>query len=425
MKFFIRIISVVLALCLMLSATLCVSAAEKSTNTIDRFIDINKSAWYFDSVRFCIENNLMDGVSNSSFAPEGTATRAQIVTVLYRMAGEPEVKNDNIFSDVPSGSYYEKAVVWAAGKGIVSGYGNGKFGPDDPIIREELAVIMHRYAICKEYDVSIGESTNILDYDDVFDISSWAVSAFQWTCGTGIMSGCDMMLRPHDTATRAEIASVLKKAYTEFEKMDNGGVNVRPIAGGWSINTEFTLAEIPQSAAAAFTAATENLLGMKYTPVAYLGIQVVAGRNYAFLCTSTSVTAKPETGLCVVVVYQSLSGESSILRINEINSMVIADETELNFSGVKAGGWNVSSAVASPLPAAVQKAFDTATGELVGVGYKPVAYLASQVVAGINYAVLCTATTVTAEPVTVPALVIVYATPDGSAKLTHIAPFTI
>ena len=134
-----------------------------------------------------------------------------VVTVLYRLENEPSTAAAS-FTDVASGAYYANAVAWANANGIVSGYGNGKFGPNDKVTREQLAAILYRYAQYKKYDVSVGEDTNIMDFDDVRQISSYAVPAIQWACGAGVMSGkSTYTLDPKGDATRAEVAAMLMR----------------------------------------------------------------------------------------------------------------------------------------------------------------------------------------------------------------------
>lgn len=175
------------------------------------YTDLDTSAWYHDGVHFCIEHGLMQSVGNNQFNPGGTTTRAMIVTILWRLEGKPIVSGKNVFTDVAEGMYYTEAVKWAAAHEIVSGYGNGKFGPENEITREQLAAILWRYAKYKGYDVSVGESTNILSYKDFDQVSSYAIPALQWVCGEGIMSGYDGYLTPRDTATRAQAAAMLTR----------------------------------------------------------------------------------------------------------------------------------------------------------------------------------------------------------------------
>lgn len=175
------------------------------------FADVDTDDWFFEDVAYAYENGLMSGTSVGTFSPETATTRGMIVTILYRLEGEPEISGSCAFDDVKSGWYYENAIAWAAAKGIVSGYDNGLFGPDDAITREQLATILYRYAQYKGLDVSVGEDTNILSYNDALDISEYAVPAMQWLCGEGIMSGSDGNLMPMGNATRAQVAAFLHR----------------------------------------------------------------------------------------------------------------------------------------------------------------------------------------------------------------------
>ena len=135
-----------------------------------------------------------------------------IVTILYRQEGKPAVSGTSPFDDVAADQWYTDAVIWASENGIVSGYGDGKFGPTDDITREQFATILYRYAQYKGYDVSVGEDTNVLSYNDAFDVSDWAMPAIQWACGAGLMQGDNQgNLLPGDSATRAQVATLIMR----------------------------------------------------------------------------------------------------------------------------------------------------------------------------------------------------------------------
>ena len=172
------------------------------------FRDVYEDDYFFDAVEWAAEQGIMDGVGGGLFAPHSACTRAQLVTILYRLEGSPAA-SANPFNDVARGSYYEKAVAWAAEHGIVTGYGDGLFGPNDRITREQLAAILHRYAQYKKLDVSVGEDTNILSYNDATSISDYAFPAMQWACGAGLLKGANGDLLPKNTATRAQTATIL------------------------------------------------------------------------------------------------------------------------------------------------------------------------------------------------------------------------
>ncbi len=176
------------------------------------FGDVDDGDWFADAVRFVYESGMMNGVSKTDFAPHATTSRSMIVTILYRLEGEPVVDYAMDFTDVAGDAYYAEAVRWAASEGIVGGYGGGLFGADDAVTREQLAVILYRYAVYKGYDVSIGEDTNILSYADFADLSEYAIPAMQWACGAGIVNGTsESTLAPQGEATRAQVAAMLMR----------------------------------------------------------------------------------------------------------------------------------------------------------------------------------------------------------------------
>ena len=176
------------------------------------FGDVDDGDWFADAVRFVYENGMMNGVSETDFAPHAATSRSMIVTILYRLEGEPVVDDAMDFTDVAGDAYYAEAVRWAASEGIVGGYGGGLFGSEDAVTREQLAAMLWRYAVYKGYDVSIGEDTNILSYADFADLSEYAIPAMQWACGAGVITGVtDATLVPQGEATRAQVAAMLMR----------------------------------------------------------------------------------------------------------------------------------------------------------------------------------------------------------------------
>ena len=176
------------------------------------FDDADSGDWFYDCVVYVYENGLMDGVSDARFAPDGTVTRAQLVTILWRLDGGPAVNYLLPFTDVAEGEWYTEAVRWAASEGIVNGVSDTEFAPGADVTREQFAAILYRYAQYKGYDVSIGESTNILSFTDFDTVSEYAVSALQWACGEGIITGVtESTLVPQGTATRAQAAAMLQR----------------------------------------------------------------------------------------------------------------------------------------------------------------------------------------------------------------------
>ena len=178
------------------------AAVEPTTG----FTDVADSAWYANAVKYAVDKDMMNGVGNNKFAPDGVTSRGMIVTVLYRLENEPSAAAAS-FTDVASGAYYANAVAWASANGIVTGYSNGKFGPNDKITREEFAAILYRYAQYKKYDVSASASLD--GYTDAQSISSYAVPAVQWACGAGVMNGSNGRLTPKSGVTRAQVAQLL------------------------------------------------------------------------------------------------------------------------------------------------------------------------------------------------------------------------
>ena len=179
--------------------------------SVNAFTDVDAGAWYADAVRFCVKNSLMGGVSETAFAPSVTLSRAMLATILWRLAGSPSVADATPFTDVAEGLWYTDAVRWAAANGIVTGY-DGRFAPDDPVTREQIVTILYRYAKLTGTDVSVGEDTNILSYDDAFDVSEWAIPAMQWAVGSGVIGGKTASpLAPRDTAAQAEIATIMER----------------------------------------------------------------------------------------------------------------------------------------------------------------------------------------------------------------------
>lgn len=176
-----------------------------------RFTDVDPNAWYFDGVQDSVKKGLMEGMSETIFAPNGTLTRAQLVTILWRMEQQPSVNYALPFTDVAEGQWYTEAVRWAASTNVVNGTSATTFTPDAPVTREQLVAMLWRYAKQKGYDVSIGEETNILSYPDATSVSEYAIPAMQWACGSGIIQGADGKLLPKDSTTRAQIATIFQR----------------------------------------------------------------------------------------------------------------------------------------------------------------------------------------------------------------------
>ena len=184
---------------------------KPGTEDKDLFVDVKTGDWFYENVKYVVKNKLMNGVSEDQFAPNDTLTRAMLVTILYRLESEPETDNVS-FTDVKPEEYYANAVSWAKQKGIVNGITETEFAPNSNITREQIATIIHRYADFKGYDVSVSENTNIFSYDDAESISKYAVASMEYAVGSGLIQGKSATtLNPKDNATRAEIAAILQR----------------------------------------------------------------------------------------------------------------------------------------------------------------------------------------------------------------------
>lgn len=186
--------------------------APDNASWVCPFVDAAETDWFYSAVQYVTVNGLMNGTGETTFAPDLKTTRAMIVTILWRMEGQPEAKELSSFTDVKDGTWYTPAIHWAAANEIVKGYDLSSFDPTGSITREQLATILYRYAKYKGYDVSVGEDTNILSYHDACDISEYAIPAIQWACGTGLINGrTEHTLVPQGSATRAETAAMLQR----------------------------------------------------------------------------------------------------------------------------------------------------------------------------------------------------------------------
>ncbi len=173
------------------------------------FSDVADSDWFAADVQYAVDKGLMKGTGDAVFEPQTTVSRGMIVTVLYRLEGEPEVTDKNAFSDVADDAWYAKAVTWAAVKGIVKGYGEDQFGPADPLNREQFATLLYRYAGYKELDVTAaGDLDAFADKDEV---SEYAKEALIWAVSKELLNGMDGKLVPAGSATRAQMAAILHR----------------------------------------------------------------------------------------------------------------------------------------------------------------------------------------------------------------------
>ena len=201
-----RFLSMLLALCLVLGL---VPTMAFAADGIHPFTDVSDTAWYSDAVQYVYEHDMMVGTSSTKFSPDSPTSRGMIVTILHRLEGLPSATG-TAFSDVPAGQWYTDAVAWASANNIVNGYGNGKFGPNDPITREQMAAILYHYAEYKEYDTSITGSA--ITFADGEQVSAYAVDAVNWAIGVGLLQGVgNNKLSPASGATRAQTATILMR----------------------------------------------------------------------------------------------------------------------------------------------------------------------------------------------------------------------
>ena len=199
-----RLATLFLSAALSLTLALPVFAAESDTG----FEDVDASAWFAQEAVWCRDNGVMNGTSDSTFSPDRTMTRGMLATVLYRAAGSPAVTGSPSFSDVPSSSAYANGVAWAAANGIVTGYGDGRFGLNAPVTRQQIAAILWRYDGSETVETAAS-------FTDAASISSYAAHAVNWAAANGIIAGRnDGSFDPTGNATRAQVAVILYRYLT-------------------------------------------------------------------------------------------------------------------------------------------------------------------------------------------------------------------
>ncbi len=159
-------------------------------------------------MKYCYDNDIFKGTTDTTFAPDTAMTRGQMVTVLWQMNGAPQPAAANPFADVADTSAYARAIAWAAENDIVNGITDTAFAPSQAITRQQFLTILYRYARFMEYDVSVGENTNILSYEDVDQAAEYAIPALQWACGVGILEA-ENKLEPTVSAPRWQVAEFL------------------------------------------------------------------------------------------------------------------------------------------------------------------------------------------------------------------------
>ena len=173
------------------------------------FTDVVTGAWYYDSVMYVVEHKLFTGTGANTFSPTANMNRAMLVTVLYRLAGSPAVSGSMPFTDAAEGQWYSNAVIWASQTGIVTGTGADTFSPDQSVTREQIAVMLRRYAAYYGYDTSA--AADLSGYSDAGKISGFAQDGVSWAVAEGLIKGSGNKLSPKNSASRAEVATLLQR----------------------------------------------------------------------------------------------------------------------------------------------------------------------------------------------------------------------
>ena len=201
-----------------ITSILCAAAITCSAGAanVSNFSDVRPSDWYHDAVNYVCENGLMNGTSDTAFSPNATTSRGMIVTILYRLAGSPDMPESNWgypYADVDTNAYYSAPVYWARMNDLVTGYSDTQFGPNDAITREQLTAILYRYADHLGLDTDTGFIPDkYYDFSDYQSVSRYAANAMSWCVNKGIVSGSNGKLNPQGTASRAEVATMLMNA---------------------------------------------------------------------------------------------------------------------------------------------------------------------------------------------------------------------
>lgn len=227
-----KILSACLAGALMLTSVPAL-AGENTGEMPLPFNDVASADWYYDSVRYAYGQGLMTGTSDTTFEPNTTTTRGMIVSVLYRLEGNPEMPDGNWgypYEDVLAGEWYSTPVYWARMNGIVRGYSDSKFGPNDAITREQLAAILYNYAKYKGQDVSA--TTDLSKYSDAAKVSDWATDVLSWANAKGLINGMtENTIDPQASATRAQVAAIMQRFLGDAETPEPQGKTVNLVIG--------------------------------------------------------------------------------------------------------------------------------------------------------------------------------------------------
>lgn len=200
----------------LLDAEAALEEKPAAPDVADIFVDVVKADWFYSNVAYVYNNGIMTGMDTDHFGPYGQLSRAQFALILYRMEGEPTVVTDKSFGDIAGNEWYGPAVLWAAEKGIVTGYIDGNFGPVDLITREQMALMMYRYM--NYLNADNGVTGDISQFNDAASVSSFAQAGMKWAVGNGIITGKDngTRLDPQANAVRAECSAIIQRFMEKF-----------------------------------------------------------------------------------------------------------------------------------------------------------------------------------------------------------------
>lgn len=190
---------------------------------VNDYQDISQDAWFYDYIKDVSDKEIMTGLDTDTFGVEENLKRGQFATVLYRIAGRPTTSFQQRFIDVPDGQFFSIPVTWANEGGIITGYSDGLFGPDDNITREQLVTMLYRYALVKGYDV-LGTG-DVTVYPDGNDVSSFAASGIRWALGKGLITGDKGMINPGGYVNRAVCATIISR-FCKMLRNDDAHVHI-------------------------------------------------------------------------------------------------------------------------------------------------------------------------------------------------------
>lgn len=281
-----------------------------------RFSDVTSDSWYNECVYYCADNGIMVGVSDDAFEPDRTITRAEFVSALYRLAGSKEMVQENHFMDVPSESYYAEAVLWGVENKIVYGMTENTFAPDEEITREDIACLIARYVTVIQADFLENGLIKEIAFSDAAEVSVYAKESVSLVSKHSLMSGnVDGTFKPQDKATRAEVASVFMQLQNQLQGMSSGIVQVYDLESG-SLSSSYTLTKEDTEKLRRLLYAADNEWTEFFVPEYTVGYELVLDHvKYQF----ESLEADPTLPIRCVnvhgdVVYGMLNEDGNTLK---------------------------------------------------------------------------------------------------------------